>query len=276
MSQNYHPLKHSSTDILPKPQAFNVKKINNEETTEASKKSIPMQNKRTTGTGRPENEMTINKHDPNKVHGGNRSSISSNTNEQNQNRKNKGKKDKSILGEIIVPKTYLSDTENPTYPGGVIPLKSNLIYASVELELNSSSLDSEKIVNMIPSRRISKIKKQHTMDEDEMGRNFKNHSSFELMKNIIKQETKAPDQIVATNIYINFKFLEFTTAYFTLLCKLNIIIAIITAIFYFEIDVNPLFTEFTENQQYRIQRGKTIGILIINFSNFLYGNLILI
>jgi hypothetical protein len=57
-----------------------------------------------------------------------------------------------------------------------------------------------------------------TAEEDDPNKNFKNHPSFQLIQTIIKQETKPPDQIVATNIYINFKFLEFTTAFFTLLC----------------------------------------------------------
>jgi hypothetical protein len=44
----------------------------------------------------------------------------------------------------------------------------------------------------------------------------------------------------------------------------------VTAIFYFELDVDSVNP--TPDQQLRIDRGKFIGILIINFSNFLFGN----
>jgi hypothetical protein len=154
MSHNYHPIKHSSTDTFSTPQNVQVKKVQFEETTEASKKSDKLQirptviNKAQTGGSEKPKEGKDQKEDK-----GNRSSISSG---ETGKKKNKKKNDKSLLGDIA--KSYLSDNENYTNTPEM-PVKIAIeAYGSAQKDIDSSDIDSDRVAKMkIPSRRISRI-----------------------------------------------------------------------------------------------------------------------
>jgi hypothetical protein len=141
---------------------------------------------------------------------------------QNKKKTKKRKSDKNsvtsgTIGDSLVVKTYLSDTEH----------QSSLIYDKFNKKKSLSDNSDRGAItppecSIKPHKQSTKGRQiteeiydpSATFDHDDEGRNERR---FAFMHTIIRQETKMPDQIVATNIYINFKFLEFTTAFFTFL-----------------------------------------------------------
>jgi hypothetical protein len=86
-------------------------------------------------------------------------------------------------------------------------------------DLNCSNLDTTK---RFIQRSLPMITGNFLINLEEP-RGSMGRFEYDFVNKIIHDETRIPDQIIAEGIYINFKFLEFVTAFFTTISKIYLI-----------------------------------------------------
>jgi hypothetical protein len=131
----------------------------------------------------------------------------------------------------LIGKTYLSDAENDfskIIDKGMIS-EDRMIGGYIDRlgdEVESSSLNSSrrfiKTTRELANRFMSY--QQETKDDLEVEpETVGDNEQPAFATKILEDENDVPDQVVATGIYINFKFLEFVTALFTFLSRIILI-----------------------------------------------------
>jgi hypothetical protein len=117
-----------------------------------------------------------------------------------------GKKRQTIRpSEVFISKAFLSDAEEMG------------AYHRYRDEAEPSSLNSsQRLIRTTSSNAISHeqlLSSQFSRPESIV------YQNPTILRSLIAKESNLPDQVIAENMYINFKFLEFVTAYFTFLSK---------------------------------------------------------
>jgi hypothetical protein len=90
-----------------------------------------------------------------------------------------------------------------------------------------------------------------------------------FINNIVQYEIALPDEVLVSNLFNDFKLLEFLSALFALIGKIKTNLAIFSGIYYFETKTNPIFhpKNYTKTG---IANGLFASVIVMNVANFFF------
>jgi hypothetical protein len=173
--------------------------------------------------------------------------------------------------EIIRPLSH-SKKKLEHHNSGLI-LKSYLDDNEQHRSMIFSKDSNEVTFDMLDESSLNTTKRLVTKHQDSLKLTdslitTQNATRLDFIDKILNEEMTTPDQIIANEMYINFKFFEFVTALFTAISNYHITIDIVSAIYLYELDQGVYISDkYTE----KINDRKVLGIILINLMNTLFS-----
>jgi hypothetical protein len=125
----------------------------------------------------------------------------------------------------------------------------------------------EEFVNTMMVKETSNTISKHLLRK--AGSKEGQSEEAKFINSIIQKEVCLPDDVLVSELFRDFKLMEFITALFTLISNSYINIALFSAICYYEVKVNFDLSPSEYNEK-GVENGKFATLIIMNISNFLF------